>query len=115
MGKSSRKALQSTWLGMALCTPQSAIPPTTRQCQGGTRCPQRVGKVIAALPPDISVSDEKVWRRLGEADPPLCAICGYFSSSFTYANAFVANSKSSRECAAETCVRTRAVPCGTTG
>src|SRR5262249_49349138 len=39
----------------------------------------------------------------------------YFCSSFTPANAFAANSKSSRECAAETCVRTRAVPCGTTG
>jgi len=39
----------------------------------------------------------------------------YFSSSFTSANAFVANSKSSRECAAETCVRTRALPCGTIG
>ena len=39
----------------------------------------------------------------------------YFSSSFVSANAFTANSKSSRECAADTCVRTRAVPCGTTG
>jgi len=39
----------------------------------------------------------------------------YFSSSFTSANALTANSKSSRECAAETCVRTRAVPIGTTG
>ena len=39
----------------------------------------------------------------------------YFSSSFTSAKAFTANSRSSRECAAETCVRTRAVPCGTTG
>src|SRR5436190_20797271 len=39
----------------------------------------------------------------------------YFNSSFTSAKAFTANSKSSRECAADTCVRTRAVPCGTTG
>ncbi len=38
-----------------------------------------------------------------------------FSSLFVSANAFTANSKSCRECAAETCVRTRAVPCGTTG
>src|SRR6266700_3700434 len=39
----------------------------------------------------------------------------YFSSSFVSAKALTANSKSSRECAALTCVRTRAVPCGTTG
>jgi hypothetical protein len=39
----------------------------------------------------------------------------YFNSSFTSAKALTANSKSSREWAAETCVRTRAVPCGTTG
>src|SRR4029077_5898390 len=39
----------------------------------------------------------------------------YFNSWFTSAKAFTANSKSSRECAADTCVRTRAVPCGTTG
>ena len=39
----------------------------------------------------------------------------YFSWSFTSAKAFTANSKSSRECAADTCVRIRAVPCGTTG
>ena len=39
----------------------------------------------------------------------------YFSSSSISAKALTANSKSSRECAAETCVRTRAVPIGTTG
>ena len=39
----------------------------------------------------------------------------YFSSSFTSPKAFTANSRSSREWAAETCVRTRAVPWGTTG
>src|SRR4029077_132140 len=39
----------------------------------------------------------------------------YFNSWFTSAKALTANSKSSRECAADTCVRIRAVPCGTTG
>ena len=39
----------------------------------------------------------------------------YLSSAFVSAKALTANSKSSRECAAETCVRMRAVPCGTTG
>jgi hypothetical protein len=33
------------------------------------------------------------------------AVCRYFNSSFNSANALTANSKSSRECAAETCVR----------
>jgi hypothetical protein len=37
----------------------------------------------------------------------------YLSSSFTAAKALTANSKSSRKCAADTCVRMRAVPCGT--
>jgi hypothetical protein len=52
-----------------------------------------------------------------EADPPFAdaTVYRYFNSSFTSAKAFTANSKSSRECAADTCVRTRAVPCGTTG
>src|SRR5205814_3469071 len=39
----------------------------------------------------------------------------YASSWFTSPNALTANSRSSRECAADTCVRIRAVPCGTTG
>ena len=51
-------------------------------------------------------------RRTNGCDQP---IRSYFSFSLTSANAFAANSKSSRECAADTCVRTRAVPCGTTG
>ena len=37
------------------------------------------------------------------------------SSFFTAANALIAFSKSSRECAAEIWVRMRALPCGTTG
>src|SRR4029077_4002548 len=44
-----------------------------------------------------------------------CRLYRSFSSSFVSAKALTANSKSSRECAAETWVRTRAVPCGTTG
>ena len=53
----------------------------------------------------------------GEADPPFAdaTVYRYFNSSFTSAKALTANSRSSRECAADTCVRTRAVPCGTTG
>ena len=39
----------------------------------------------------------------------------YVNSLFVSAKALTANSKSSRECAAETWVRTRAVPWGTTG
>src|SRR4051812_1411804 len=38
----------------------------------------------------------------------------HFNSLCVSAKALTANSRSSRECAAETCVRTRAVPCGTT-
>ncbi|CAN5438719.1 hypothetical protein BH18VER2_BH18VER2_04330 [soil metagenome] len=37
------------------------------------------------------------------------------SSAFVAAKALIACSSSARLCAADTCVRTRAVPCGTTG
>src|SRR5437867_13048451 len=89
-----------------------------RLCQGGTRCPQRFGRVSPkASGPTFGlrrISDGIVFR---EADPPFLKRDGYLylSSSFTSPNAFTANSKSSRECAAETWVRIRAVPCGTTG
>ena len=76
---------------------------------------QRVGNVTPAQPPDICASGEEYGIVFEEADPPLCAGYYYFSSWSTSAKALTANSKSSRECAAETCVRTRAVPCGTTG
>ena len=42
-------------------------------------------------------------------------LLNYLSSSFTSAKAFTAKSRSSREFAADTCVRIRAVPCATTG
>ena len=60
--------------------------------------------VVAGVSPAIS-----------QLRSPHGCLYSYFSSSFTSANALTANSKSSRECAAETCVRTRAVPIGTTG
>jgi len=54
-------------------------------------------------------------QRVPRGQPGDQLLRSYFNSSFTSANTLVANSRSSRECAAETCVRTRAVPCGTTG
>src|SRR6266478_7967970 len=89
-----------------------------RLCQGGTRCPQRVGRVSRRLRGRLlrlrRISDGIFFR---EADPPFLKRDGhlYLSSPFTSPKALTANSKSSRECAADTCVRTRAVPCGTTG
>jgi len=72
---------------------------------------------ISALRPTLAplaITDGIVF---GEADPPFAdaTVYRYFNSSFASAKAFTANSKSSRECAADTCVRMRAVPCGTTG
>src|SRR5207237_5358537 len=75
-------------------------------------------QISAALPPNFYLRDSADFilrlRRSRSAFVGM-PLYRYFNSSFTSAKAFTANSKSSRECAADTCVRIRAVPCGTTG
>ena len=91
----------------------ASIEEAGRVSKGGTRCPQRVGKFGFAA--GFCASGDCVMASSSAKPIHLCKRDGYFSSSFTSAKALTANSRSSRECAADTCVRTRAVPCGTTG
>src|SRR5207237_902547 len=94
--------------------------------KGGTRCPQRVGKYprlcrltsICAIPRTLYCAfGDCFHHRLRRSRSAFVGmpLYRYFNSSFTSAKAFTANSESSRECAAETCVRLRAVPCGSNG
>ncbi len=110
-------------LAAILCTSQSAPHVALRHLysMGRAKVERVVLNASAKNPPKAFGADARAsggYMMASSSEKPITfpqTPSPYFNSSFTSAKAFTANSKSSRECAADTCVRTRAVPCGTTG
>jgi len=100
-----------------ICSARRCAPLLFGECIRVERVVRNALAKISALRLILAPSAITNGIVFGEADPPFAdaTVYRYFNSSLVSAKAFTANSKSSRECAADTCVRIRAVPCGTTG
>ena len=83
-------------------------------CACARRCAARAPTTKATAPATTSASKQIIERRTRMRRRAAYKSADK-SSFFTSANLLMANSRSSREWAAETCVRMRALPFGTTG